>query len=191
MDLWIIRNAAECEILKRDGRLTANEQWIPQEYRQAYRWMATQLAVRVGQPPQGCHYPLWAWYQWSGPRRERPDLRSRAHLPTGQRGVRIAFKADPQQVLLSDFDRWHAVLNQQYLSKNDYDARDFEQKFENKGKYNNARKLMLIRKSWEKIFDVEPLCKSSREHALQFSIQAVLWELRLDQVHEMRFFIAR
>jgi hypothetical protein len=187
MVLWTIRVAAEVEILKRRGRLIASNQWIPRGYDQAYRWMANQLSVRVGPPPAGCHYPLWAWYQWAGACRPRPDLRTRAHLPKGQRGVRITFEADPAQILLSDFDGWHAVLNHHYLPKNDSDAAVFEQKLESVGNQCMNEIKLEIEQSWQCIFDLG----QSSKNAAKLSIQAVLWELRLAQVREMYFFTAR
>lgn len=177
--------------MERCGRLRASGNRIPREHKVAYHWMSNQLAARVGQPPRNCRYPLWAWYQWGGAHRPRPDLRARAHLPSGQRGVRIEFDIDPRHVLLSDFDGWHAVLNRQYVPENDADAKAFEEQFESFGLLRSAEMELKIYQSWQHIFDLKRSSRGWGEDPSKLSIQAVLWELSLQQVRDMRFFIAR
>ncbi|UYZ73367.1 DUF3841 domain-containing protein [Moraxella bovis] len=54
---------------------------------------------------------MWAWYHAHGANKPKPDLRKSGHLPKGERGVRIEFTLPKERVLLSNFDGWHAVLN--------------------------------------------------------------------------------
>ncbi|MBR0185887.1 MAG: DUF3841 domain-containing protein [Synergistaceae bacterium] len=39
-----------------------------------YEWLVFQMKKRIGPPPEGVNYPVWAWYRWSITKK-RPDLR--------------------------------------------------------------------------------------------------------------------
>ena len=38
----------------------------------AYSWMAFQMRKRIGEPPNGVIFPVWAWFQYDKER--KPDL---------------------------------------------------------------------------------------------------------------------
>ena len=40
-----------------------------------YDWLVAQMKKRIGPPPEGVKYPVWAWYRWSLTKK-RPDLRA-------------------------------------------------------------------------------------------------------------------
>ena len=42
--------------------------------RDQYDWLVRQMKHRIGAPPEGVSYPVWAWYMWEGVRK-KPDLR--------------------------------------------------------------------------------------------------------------------
>lgn len=60
-------------------------------------------------------FPVWAWYRAHGQQRPKPDLRKRDFLEPGQQGVRIELDLPDEQVPLSSFDGWPAVLNNWFL----------------------------------------------------------------------------
>ena len=189
--LWTIRHAAEADILERTGVLRASGRWAPRELAPAYRWMAAQLTARVGPPPARGAYPLWAWHRWKGLQQAKPDLRASAHLRSGQPGVRVAFELDRDEVLLSDFDAWHAVLNRHYLATSPTDEQAFERRLARAGHPPPAALTARIEQSWERIFDLRRALRGWREDFAALSIQATFWELRLAQVVEWRRFVAR
>ena len=78
MRLWMIASLKSFEILKRDGRLTADGRRSMRGHQNgnAYRWMAEQMRIYLGPPPRGITYPLWAWACWGGENQRKPDLRS-------------------------------------------------------------------------------------------------------------------
>ena len=55
-----------------------------------YDWLAGQMRKRIGPPPEGVSYPVWAWYQWRKDRR-KPDLRAQrwSCTPRGAKSFRI------------------------------------------------------------------------------------------------------
>jgi hypothetical protein len=145
--------------------------------------MAKQMVLRIGKPPGRSRAPLWAWKVWSR-RTPKPDLRSRAHLPSGTAGVRIEFEAPPDCVLLSDFTRWHVVLNRQFLSDN------AEEDDAAATRMSGDRKLRIER-SWERIFELD---RGDPEYWGPFGdrgIQATLWQIELAQVRKVTSFTAR
>lgn len=82
------------------------------------------MSRRIGEPPLGVRYPVWAWFQYENERSRRPDLRRSAHGPSGTRAVLIEFDIAEDQVLLSDFDLWHYVLNEWYVPQTAREATD-------------------------------------------------------------------
>ena len=83
-------------------------------------------SVRLGQPPFVHCLPLWAWFQWEGRSKKRPDLRFSGHIPHGETGVLIKFHAEASAVFLSDFELWHYVLNYWYLPHSNEDEARFD-----------------------------------------------------------------
>ena len=199
MILWTIQKEKAWEQLKSRGYLvgtidnTMEEFWVS-----ACRWMADQMKERLGSPPCAECFPVWAWYQWENATRTRPDLRTGGHLSKNERGVRIEFDCDENAALLSDFDLWHYVLNYWYLPESEADGEAFEAELERRGlSFFKTKPLPhpeyheKIVKSWDKIFDLdwtEPDLASPRD---QKSIQATVWQLRIDQVRSYTCFISR
>lgn len=183
MRLWTIQTEQAFRQFERSGFLRGDGRRVDSDFRRAYAWMALQMEQRLGKPPGRSRTPVWAWKVWNA-RSAKPDLRSSSLLPRDAAGVRIEFEAPPETVLLSDFIRWHAVLNGHYLA--DDQAEDIAPPswaFEDRH--------MHILRSWERIFDLErgdpdyfgPL--SSR------GVQATLWQVEWVQVRKVTPFTAR
>jgi hypothetical protein len=130
--------------------------------------MARRLAKRVP-PPSASAAPVWAWFQFGGAARVRPDLRRRAHLPPGTPGVRIELSVQENEVLLSDFELWHYVLNGWPIPP--------------RGTIRSPR--------WSRIFDLQ---FRYRDVALPFHqkrIQAVFWSAPLSALRSVAPFVSR
>lgn len=71
MILWTIQDYPAYEIFMDSGILIANEDFVfgKELYDPAYKWLFEQMVERIGVPPQGVKYPVWAWYQWEGKRK--------------------------------------------------------------------------------------------------------------------------
>ncbi len=198
MILWTIQTAAAWHTWQQQQTLRAPPQYVEPAFRPAYAWMVTQMVKRIGPKPKAVRYPLWAWYQWRNDRKRRPDLRSSAHLPAGQRGVRIEFEHPDTAALLSDFDLWHYVLNYWYLPESMADGEAFEQELSERGfsfylnkPLPDAAYHRRVAQSWERIFDVSWAAEDIADPYPMKSLQASLWQVELDQVREVTFFTAR
>jgi hypothetical protein len=163
-------------------------EWLREDsFRAAYDWLAEQMKLRVGEPPQGVNYPIWAWHLLDG-KPVKVDLRKTEF--NNYRGEHYALTIDvpDAQVLLSDEENWHFVLNNWYLSaaKNeaDYDAAEVWFDALPPDAQRNEKQ-----KSWNRIFDVSPF--DNGWHRQGCYVQATFWELRKEQVVSSRRFIGR
>lgn len=168
LTLWTLQHRAAWEELERTGVLRAEPDRVWEDFRGAYDWMADQMRARIGPPPEGVRYPIWAWYQWEGQRRPM-DLRLAGYAPRGTPMVRIEFEIDAAQVLLSEFDRWNIVL-----------GGGVPERFE--GDFAPSREHIFALDRWTPGWDALPE---------EQSIQAVLWELRKEHIRRVRHFTAK
>ena len=87
------------------------------DYVTAYKWIAKQMEYRIGKPPKNVRYPFWAWALLDGNPIKKPDLRRSEFNNSGTVGeqVLIELEIPDTDVLLSDEENWHYVLNNWYL----------------------------------------------------------------------------
>ena len=192
MTLWTIQSRAAWMSLRRTGRLRGDGRRCWRFNRPAYQWMAEQM-VRRGVLRPG-RFPIWAW------RTPKPDLRHRALLPPGTKGVRIELDVSPARVLLSEFDAWHCVLNRGFLPLSDREDDAFDRRCERRtGKPIPRWKDLpddlraVTRQSWERIFELERLQDSAIWHAGRHwrYVQATIAEIRLADVIRAVGFVSR
>lgn len=182
LTLWTVRPILDYDILLTQGVYRTCPSLVECHRLPAYEWMAKQLANQCP-APFGVQLPVWAWYHAHGSKKPKPDLRKTGHLPKGEKGVRIEFKISKELVLLSNFDAWHSVLNDWFLSFGDEEFEYYE-KLQKRLSFEMANQLK--QQTWLKIFDLSLIPKPQL-----YEIQAVFWELKLEQVSKVDFFIAR
>ena len=197
MRLWMIVTEPALRVLERDGELVADGRRTSRDFRPAYRWMAEQMTARIGPPPRPGALPLWAWAQWLGPKQRQPDMRYSGHQPRGTACFRLALDMPDAQVLLSDFDDWHAVLNGWHLSQSEADADAFDADLAAADvpwgwPYPEPFRSRVIG-SWTRVFDLDRSGRDPAWHgdSAQQSIQATLWRLAAGQVGRIERFTAR
>ena len=183
--LWTIQHEEAFSIFKKTGVLVANENFLfcQDDLVFAYDWMSQQMNARIGNPPKGVKYPIWAWYQWEG-KRNRRDLRSSGYAKRGTPLVQITFEADADSFLLSDFDAWHNVLANQYVANDEADWDRFYGQ-------TSLPKQRDITQSWERIFDITHFSPNWDCTPEKKSIQATLWNIHISQVKKVEHFIAK
>jgi len=142
---------------------------------------------RVGEPPQGVKYPIWAWYLLDG-KPAKVDLRKTEFNNYRGEHYALAVEVPDKQILLSDEENWHYVLNGWYLgeAENESDYDKIETWF-NAIPPDEQRKEK--KKSWERIFDVAHVENDFNRRGC--FVQATFWELRKEQVISVRRFIGK
>jgi hypothetical protein len=196
--LWSIQTVNIWDILQQQDVFRSRADGLPdQHFERPYRWMAEQLARRIEAAPSGCRWPIWAWQQWQDSLRQKPDLRTTGHLSKGMIGVRLKIEIDPTNVLLSDFELWHYVLNYWYLPTSEEDGAAFEQELAQQGLSFYTTKPLpepyhsKITGSWEQIFDLDRAVEGISRPRPCKSIQAVFWELHIQHITKVDTFKAR
>lgn len=158
-----------------------------QDFMKAYDWLVQQMDKKGIEHPEGVTYPVWAWHtrKW---KHTKPDLRYSDYGRRGEHLVCMELEIPDDQVLLSDFERWHDVLNNWYS-----DASTNEEEWEKEHEwYDNLpeeQKKEELLKSWERIFDLTPIDTDWRANGRY--IQAVFWELKLENIIDVRHFVCK
>ena len=81
MVIWSILTHQTWNELQRKGRLRVARRHVTQDFLSLYTWMARQMELRLKSPkPSEDAMPIWAWYQWEGADRRKPDLRAAGHF---------------------------------------------------------------------------------------------------------------
>jgi hypothetical protein len=136
-----------------------------------YLWIIEQMKKRL--PSYNGEHPVWLWVK-------KPDMRSTSHFKGGTKCVRLTIELDEKDVLLSDFDKWHLVIDGEFCSDNEQEDNDFEN-----GKLNISKEG-----SWERIFDfnrdVDPDWTSNGEH-----LQGTTGRIYLDKIKKVEHFVSR
>lgn len=202
--LWTIQHENAYKKFEETGVLRADERYLfcGEALQHAYNWISEQMIARIGPPPVAdIKYPIWAWYQWEG-KRKRCDLRCSGYAKRGTPLVQLEIQVPIKDVLLSDFDIWHYVLNYHYIPENDSDDDAFytRHKEANNIKCNVLLKngdsrlsqmLSEIRESWPKVFELEKSFERGFYNKDFQSIQATLWQVTMEQVCKVEYFLAK
>lgn len=160
----------------------------------AYDWLCEQMPERGLPRPASDAYPVWAWQQWWGPAKAKPDLRyaSMRNWSGADAGpmVLMTLEVPDDQVLLSDFEAWHFCLNYWFLA-GVRAANAFSKRCEARGGGYYKEKPLKdpalhdeLVASWQAIFDIPRSRKLLGGRASEQSIQATFWSLQAGHVLE-------
>lgn len=145
------------------------------DFENAYTWMAHQMGLKVGKPPKGVRHPIWVWYKLDYAHR-RPDFRL---VPDYDDQVCLELEIPESDILLSDFEKWHFVLNDWYLndavSEKESYAKD--QWFEH---LPQVKQQKVKENSWQQIFDVTPRIGEWTQNGA--FVQGCCWLLKKEYV---------
>lgn len=189
MKLWTIQPAEIINTLMTEGVFVCDSHLSVnyENFQEAYQWMVNEMDKRNIPHPKGLALPIWAWHTRNG-KQSQPDLRHSGYGKKGEKYACIELEVPDKEVLLSDFDNWHYVLNNWWMD----DSQNEEEWDKSHAWYDNLdketqNKIMI--ESWQKIFDIKT-AKNSWTSKGQF-VQAVFWELRKEMVLNIRYFTAR
>lgn len=144
-------------------------------FRDAYDWLVRQMIKRIGLPPNGVIYPVWAWHTTYN-QHKKPDLRRMDFRESEAPMVCIEIEKADDEVLLSDEENWHFVLNNQYFSENE----DEDRIFNTLSEYEQEKVKI---KSWERIFDITAFENEWMRRGC--FIQATFWMLELKDIRRI------
>ena len=185
MILWTIQPLEILDLLRREGCYRCDpEKGVDPYFLRAYDWLAGKMAERIGPPPEGVRYPVWAWYRQNG-RHRKPDLRSErwCYGYGGMPYVCMELSIPSERVVLSDFDEWHCVLNDILISDTEEENDAQESYF---AALSPAEQVEYKSRNWERVFDVKRL-KNDWVTRGDW-VQATFWELRTEDVRKIRYF---
>ena len=155
------------------------------EFTDMYEWLIRQMEQRIGPPPAGVTYPVWAWYMQNGKHR-KPDLRTErwGYGPGGEEYACIEFEIPDDRVLLSDFEVWHIVLCNGLIAESEEEDNRQDTYYDS---LTSEEQKAYKDKNWERVFDITPL----NNHWIKRGswVQATVWELRKEMIRGVRFFI--
>ena len=138
-------------------------------FKEAYGFFKQRARLMV-KPPEGAESPVWLFFD-PGWVYLSPD----SYL--------LELSVPRERVVLFDRERWQRVLNLSYVGKEQEDEARFEQKMNQMGVstywevFQSAFYPYLkseIKKSWERIFDID--------NTEQTNLGAAVWQLRQEDV---------
>lgn len=182
MRLWTIQPICIYDLLKAGQiyRCKAGlcENLTDSQFAKAYTWLAGQMRTRIGPPPEHTAFPAWAWHtvNWQ---HKRPDMRRSEFRGFEDAHVLMELEIPDDDILLSDYDTWHIVLNNGYYG----DATD-EASYDKEMAWFDAlpmdKQKKLREKSWEKVFDTTKIDTEWAKNGRY--VQATFWEIRPEHV---------
>ena len=187
MVLWTIQpEELYRRILETGVYICDPQQCSMPEFSEMYDWLAEQMKARIGTPPEGVVYPVWAWYAQRG-KHHKPDLRSErwTNGSAGDKFVCIEIEVPDEQVLLSDFDSWEMVLLDALISETEAEDHELDRFYQ---KLSPEKQREMKYRNWERVFDISPL---NNDWILRgWWIQATFWVLTKDMIRKVRYFTA-
>lgn len=188
MILWTIKPESVFQLIQQKGiyRCDLTKSGMEDYADPQYNWLVAQMKKRIGPPPEGVSYPVWAYYRWQSTKR-KPDLRA-IRWYWGRKNnkfVRLEVEIPDDEVLLSDFDGWAGIiLNNGLLSDTEEEDKELSRIYasllENEQKEFRA-------KNWERVFDISHFVNDWTRRGE--TIQATFWELKKEQVRSCTPFI--
>lgn len=167
---WTLQTEEVWELAQQRGYLVGSQEYAM--YPDEYRWMMDQMKKRL--LSYKGEFPIWLWL-------DKPDMRSTANFKSGTKCVRLAIELDEQDVLVSDFEDWHCVLNNWFCSDNDDEDNAVEEG------------LLEITKeeSWLRIFELNRMRDPDWHGTAKRKLQGVTGKIDLSQVKKVEPFVAR
>ena len=151
-----------------------------------YNWLVLQMKKRIGDPPEGVIYPVWAWHTQRS-KRHKPDLCSErwANGYDEEKFVCLEIEVPDEQVLLSDFDLWSLILLDSIITETEEEDHKLTEIYK---ELTPQKQLEMKYKNWNRVFDVTPF---ENEWTRRGSwIQATFWVLTKDMIKKVRHFKA-
>lgn len=202
------QNSKIIELLEKEGIAFAVADYMDKDFnlhwgfKESYEWMKHQMIKRGIYPQHHDDDLFWGW-AYSGDRgKKQVDLRVRRHQNKGL--YLLDIEKSEKDLLLSDFDFWHFVLNYWPLST----SLKEEKYWDKVSSINNfyiekpIKDLFIheqLSQSWNSIFELEfkdnafyyKLHKLKQKYLNIYKqkilVQATFWSIKLEEVKNIRF----
>ena len=187
MTLWTIQPEELYHSILKTGEYICDPLKINMpEFSEMYDWLALQMRERIGQPPEGVTYPVWAWHTQRS-KYQKPDLRSErwANGYEGDRFVCMEIEVLDEQVLLSDFDLWSLVLLDALITETEEEDHELNAIYQT---LTPQQQREMKYENWKRVFDVTPFDNKWMRRGSW--IQATFWALKNDMIRKVRYFTA-
>ena len=142
------------------------------------------MRARIGHPPEGVKYPVWAWFKIDGAHR-KPDLRKERwnYGNGGKPYACIEIELPDNEVLLSDFDAWSIILMDALLSETEEEDKAQDEFYLG---LSSDEQYAYKQNNWRRVFDIAPFDNGWIRRGDW--VQATFWELRKDHIVGYRRF---
>lgn len=144
-------------LAEKRGYWTGEKEYIEtdeHERLRPYAWMRDEMAARI--PDFSGDYPMWAWLK-------RPSAKAKENSKkfTGtHEAIRLTVVVPRSRILISDFDNWHCVLNDNPLCKTEAEYDHYSDAFpQHWSTYTEEQRVAYfnaISPTWRGIFAFEP-----------------------------------
>ncbi|QQZ08494.1 DUF3841 domain-containing protein [Heyndrickxia vini] len=174
MKVYTVQHLVAYRKMREQGFLVGDEKYVWEEFKEPYHWMMKQMEKRI-EGYNAIDYPIWLW-------RTRVDRNSSGLFPRGTKGVILTLEIPDDQILWSDFNLWHCVLNNGSVTGSEEE----ENILEESGKD--------IQYTWERIFDFDWFRNADPKWVGkydEFNLQGVTPKITLDMVKKVTRFIAK
>ena len=145
-NLDILKTFEKADIYYPKKKFMFKDKMDKEIFSRSYEWMRTQMGKRLVN--YSGEFPLWGWIEQPGDKSIQKSY--------GKNQVKITALVDRSRVLLSDFEFFHCVLNDYYIT-NSYE----EEALQDSGKFIPTQEQKEER--WETIFDLTPPSEEVRE----------------------------
>ena len=186
MRLWTIQPEKVFQEIQDTGVYRCDIEQSSKNWMMQYDWLVSEMKKRIGLPPSGVEYPVWAWKSWQKGR-IMPDLRAERWYYGRKNHVffRLEIEIPDEKVLLSDFDAWGIILNEDWLSDTEEEDRGIEKIYKS---LSPAKQKEMLNENWQRVFDITPFENGWIERG--YSVQATFWELKKEQIRKVKKFIS-
>lgn len=166
MRLWTIQDKNVVLKLEQDSVFVCDplkssflQEW---DFQKPYDWLSLQMRERLTKSHANIQYPIWAWHTHSG--KTRIDRRISYIKSSPPNTYVLHLEINEERILLSDFDKWHYILNNIAYREDEYESTDIT--------WSDTLTEEEKQKTWESTFDV----RNSQ------TIQATFWNLTTEDI---------
>lgn len=152
-------------------------------FKESYNWMVSMMdKYNIKGHTEEVNYPWWGWYIYNG-KHSKPDLRTTGLGTVGEENYCIELELPEDEVLISDHDMWHCVLNNADIWKGYEEDDNFDRQFDLHEEYihsmnsNEYQKYKLS--TWERILGTYNKPDDFPDGKYK---QVTFWKLRLSNV---------